>query len=345
VTDTERGGIVSIGDFATITDNTVKRNKYGLLLGGDSATIIGNTANENDYGIMISDNVNDVSITGNHIVRNKEVGIGLLPTDIVESPRISAQHTEEVEITNNYIYNNEIKNKQNVGGEYPYFGDPSSFIWTNPSGPTAGTNVMGGPTIAGNYWSNPDDTGWSDNEPGTATGYSDTPFEVVTGSGVYDDNPLVTYVPLPTPPNPHPDHPDHPDHPEHPITPNRPLNIVINTITIPPGSSPGSATTLTLILTQEGRLPLPDHATFILVPRNAINPLSEITATVTNGAFDTISFPFEIPFNPGDYVYHFQTFLLQTNPLTGEEIRIPAGAPIIFTVIVGEDGSVNVVVD
>jgi len=67
----------------------------------------------------------------------------------------------------------------------------ANYTWTNPSGPVSGSNVVGGPYIAGNYWSNPDGTGWSDQQEPDAAGYSLLPFEVKTGSGAFDTAPLV----------------------------------------------------------------------------------------------------------------------------------------------------------
>jgi len=313
-------GIYSEGDGVTITGNTVTGSDGGLGSFGDGATITGNTVTGNAAGIGIRDNVIGTSITGNYIAGNTDMGIEIL---------------DEVGVgAGNSIYNNYLANAVNVGGA----GDPGNFLWNNPAGLTPGTNVMGGPNIAGNYWSNPSGTGWSDARY-DPDGYSKTEdYEVVTGSGVFDTAPLVRY--------PHPGPNRNGDAlvaPADSIIPPDLIHIVIVSITLSPGAVPGSPITLTLMLEQVGSVLLPDGALFVFVPANeAAAAVGEFTATVSNGSFDEVTLPFEIPSEPGVYEYSFQPYMVQTDPLTGEEVRVPAGKPVTFTVTVGDNGSVEI---
>lgn len=68
-------------------------------------------------------------------------------------------------------------------------GNAGQFTWTNPVGPQPGTSVVGGPYVAGNYWSGPNGTGWSDLQPSNPNGYVTTHYMV--SSGVNDTTPLV----------------------------------------------------------------------------------------------------------------------------------------------------------
>ncbi len=85
------------------------------------------------------------------------------------------------------IFDNYFGSSVNVNGT----GQIGNFVWTNPKGPTARENIRYGPYIAGNYWSNPDGKGWSDMQEPSVTGYSQVPYEVMPGQGVYDTAPLV----------------------------------------------------------------------------------------------------------------------------------------------------------
>ncbi|MDD1728288.1 MAG: right-handed parallel beta-helix repeat-containing protein [Methanospirillum sp.] len=210
-------GIYSVADNATILENTVSNNGYGIAVGGDNCMVTNNWAYTNNiFGINV-DGTNG-TISKNIIRDTTQVGmVGLgnnftILDNIVTKATIGADITD---IYNNYtiignqftntsqygifiensrrgtgegvIYNNFFGSQTNVGG----FGNFSnySYIWTNPAGPQRGTNVVGGPIIAGNYWSNPTETGWSDQQTPNVSGYTTTPYEVV--SEMYDTAPLV----------------------------------------------------------------------------------------------------------------------------------------------------------
>ncbi len=86
---------------------------------------------------------------------------------------------------------------------------------------------------------------------------------------------------------------------------------------------------------------MPSSIRFILTNK-VIELINKCTAMVTDGSFDEVTLPFEVPSEPGVYEYSFQPYMVQTDPLTGEEVRFPAGKPVSFTVMVGEDGSVEI---
>jgi len=132
----------------TITNNTCKENvNDGIqLVGGDDNTIASNNVSgNNNHGIYMA--VKNCAVT-NNIVLNNSVGI--------ELPRYSSSNmlTDNTVLNNNQgiycggdnniIYNNYFDNTNNAY-------DSGSNIWNNTK--TAGTSIIGGPYLGGNYWS------------------------------------------------------------------------------------------------------------------------------------------------------------------------------------------------
>lgn len=166
-------GIGAEGLNITISDNTIRDTfLYGLLTIGNNSTIQNNVIGNATCGIAIPYNDYGFRITGNII--NITTGYG------IRFPYFSANG-------DGLIYNNYFGSAYNVGGEGNF--NQGNLIWTNTAGPQRGTNVVGGPFIAGNYWSNATGTGWSDQQPANITGYTTTPYEVVPG--MFDTAPLV----------------------------------------------------------------------------------------------------------------------------------------------------------
>lgn len=323
VTGNGGNGIRSIGDDATISDNTVTDNDNGISSGGVGAGITGNRLTNNSNGIVVTDTKDDLTVNSNYISANSGTGIRI----------DSGGGTGSGTIWDNYFANN-----VNVGGT----GAPGTFGWSVD--PVSGKNVMGGPTIAGNYWSNPTGTGWSDSQVLKPAGYtSSEDYEVMPGSHVYDYNPLVRH-PAPIDIKSRTDS-DNPVTPSLNSTDKKPfVHLVITNMTLPSHSSPGSATILTLQVKEDGTVSLPLGTPVFLVP---VPPTSaifrECSTSIGEGGYGVVQLPYVIPSEAGEYVYTFSSYFIQTDPLTNEEVRISSGTIIAFTTIIGADGSVNVV--
>jgi len=109
----------------TIINNTISGNVNGLYLSNSSySQINNNTASDNEYGIYLNYSHNNV-ITNNN-VSNNEYGIHLKGSG------------------DNLIYNNHFNNMNNAY-------DNENNIWNITK--TEGTNIIGGPYLGGNYWS------------------------------------------------------------------------------------------------------------------------------------------------------------------------------------------------
>jgi len=110
----------------TVSSNSVNNRDTGICLKSSSNNFItGNNASTNNYGIYISSS-NSNTITGNIVNNNRWRGITLYSS------------------SNNLIYNNYFNNTNNAW-------DDGSNIWNITK--TSETNIIGGPYLGGNYWS------------------------------------------------------------------------------------------------------------------------------------------------------------------------------------------------
>ncbi|RJS68306.1 hypothetical protein CW714_10335 [Methanophagales archaeon] len=111
----------------TLTDNLASNNDCGIYLESSSNnTLMNNNADSNDYyGILLHDSSNNTLANNN--ASNNGYGIYLESLSI-----------------NNLIYNNYFNNTLNAW-------DDGNNIWNINK--TAGTNIIGGPYLGGNYWS------------------------------------------------------------------------------------------------------------------------------------------------------------------------------------------------
>ena len=124
------GIVLVLSSDNTLGNNNVLNNHYGILLSSSSSnTLSDNTANSNDYNGIHMVNSNDNTLTSNTVSSNKYNGLYLSNSD------------------DNLIYNNYFSNINNVR----LYGTNTGNIWNTIK--TAGANIVGGPFLGGNYWS------------------------------------------------------------------------------------------------------------------------------------------------------------------------------------------------
>jgi len=148
----------------TVDNNTENLNDYGIWLctSSNDNTLTNNTANSNDYGIYLDSSSNN-TLRSNTVCDNDFNGIRLVSS------------------SSNTIYNN-------------YFNNTPTNAWDNGANTwnttnSTGPNIVGGPYIGGNYWSDYATKYPNATEIGSS-GFGDTPYDVIGGTNK-DYLPLV----------------------------------------------------------------------------------------------------------------------------------------------------------
>ena len=171
---------------------TVEGSVIGLLVTGEG-TLAGNTLSGNSYGMVLYD-VNNSLIYGNTITQNSLAGLAF---DVEEAELIAriglVGSMESPESGNNTIYNNYFNNVNNT-----LINSEANNSWNTSK--IAGTSIVGGPYLGGNYWANPNGTGFSENcTDADKDGIADSSYEIINGT--FDYLPLTIIPPhQPLPP-------------------------------------------------------------------------------------------------------------------------------------------------
>ena len=142
------------------SDSTMEGNEvshatdatYGIgicLFSSSNNTISDNTASNNSHGIYLHSSSNNNTITGNNASNNYIDGIYLYSSSSNNFTGNNASNNDYCGISlesssNNTIYNNYFNNTNNAY-------DDGTNAWNITK--TAGTNIIGGPYLGGNYWS------------------------------------------------------------------------------------------------------------------------------------------------------------------------------------------------
>ncbi|WP_232316300.1 right-handed parallel beta-helix repeat-containing protein [Methanosarcina vacuolata] len=131
--------------------------------------VYNNTISNGTTGIFLREDCHDNELSNNTITASNESGIYLLDYS-----------------ADNRIYNNYFNNSINVKAE-----NTKGNIWNTTQSP--GTNIVGGPNLGGNFWADPEGTGFSQvSNDSNSDGICDLPFQI-NGSD-------FDYLPLARPP-------------------------------------------------------------------------------------------------------------------------------------------------
>ena len=142
--------------------------EYAVLLSYCTGNnISGNEASNNGRGIHLSTSQSNI-VSGNIITMNSISGIFMSSTS-----------------NNNIVFDNYLNNVFNADIKDTSEGN----VWNTTK--TAGTNIVGGPYIGGNFWAKPDSTGFSQTaSDGDGDGIADTVYKL-SNNNYTDFLPLV----------------------------------------------------------------------------------------------------------------------------------------------------------
>ncbi|TQD26130.1 S-layer protein domain-containing protein [Methanolobus vulcani] len=166
-TNSSSGGIILFySNNNILVKNTVKDNSDGIALTCSSDnSLVNNTAvDSSNDGIRLVSTCNNNILKENIISSNANRGIWVYYSFYNELVSNLVSNNGEYGIyvyssLDNIIYNNLFKNTANYRIYEPLSYCPTINEWNVNK--TAGTNIVGGPYLGGNYWARPDGKGFS----------------------------------------------------------------------------------------------------------------------------------------------------------------------------------------
>ena len=181
----------------TLSENNISGNPWGVVLGASSGNSISDNiiSGNNQWGVWLAEGSSSNIISGNTITGNWggvllfffAASNNTLSGNIISGNRVGVL----IDSNNSLIYNNLFNNTQNVQFAFssPYY----SNAWNTTK--RAGTNIVGGSYIGGNYWGSPSGDGYSDTcTDSDGDGICDSPY-VLSNETASE----IDYLPLTTP--------------------------------------------------------------------------------------------------------------------------------------------------
>ncbi len=162
----------------SLNDNILMQNLMGIFLGKSNYNEVGNSNVSDGFVGVIVERGRSNTIAGN-VILNNAIGFSMSNStaNVIESNMISGNviGLDAEKSDGNVIYNNYFNNTVNANVS------ECSNIWNVTK--TAGTNVIGGSYIGGNYWAKPDGSGYSQTcSDANRDGICDSPYEVDDGN-------------------------------------------------------------------------------------------------------------------------------------------------------------------
>jgi len=202
---TERGIVLQNGYGNTVHNNNISyfANEAMLVNQSNDNVISGNNFKQVGPGVIIQSSNGTIFEQNTIVVTGSNAGIECSHTNNTTitgntisdgTPGLSLQGTDNTSVYNN-IFDNYVNTEINGA---------SRTSWNIT--PVPGPNIIGGPSLGGNYWGH---GGWSQTNPDTdGDGFTDLPYTIEAGN--VDQHPLsiAGEVPIPPPPAPKPPQPE-----------------------------------------------------------------------------------------------------------------------------------------
>jgi len=181
--------LLTNADFTNIIDNTLFNSFYGIQVGTASTdnNITGNIIHDNTFeGIQVNSNAHSNTFANNTIYDNGRDGINIQSSlnSIIVNNMIYGNTGEGIDLNNadnSNITNNFLNNTVNVNERVTSTGNN----WNTTK--TLGTNIIGGPNLGGNFYS--EYAGVDINSDGI--GDTETPYTTGMNGGGQDLLPLT----------------------------------------------------------------------------------------------------------------------------------------------------------
>ncbi|AKJ37679.1 cell surface protein [Methanosarcina barkeri CM1] len=186
----DKGVVTEQSNYNTISGNRASKNRYGFYVPNSEGNVISNnTLSENkDYGIVLSTGVDNTISENNASDNGRGIYLGNSDNNKISSNTITSNEvfglfvcpkSDKNSVLNNY-FNNTVNAVPNNGTDNIYYIEK-----------TPGTNIVGGPYLAGNYWAQPNGTGPSEVTPDAdGDGIADKVYRL-ENSDYVDRRPLV----------------------------------------------------------------------------------------------------------------------------------------------------------
>jgi PGF-pre-PGF domain-containing protein len=194
-----QGAGVWVGSSTDITfeDCSMSGNEIGVYLDHTSdTTLTGCTMSDNTATGIYPYYSTNTALTGCTISNNGDYGARLWQTVSTTITGCTVSYNTDAGIfisqeETSVITNNFFQNSQNVNLS---LNTDTSIAWNTAK--TAGTSIVYGPYLGGNFWATPDGDGWSETQPDAdGDGIIDEPYvmEVTVGETTYT---YTDYLPL-----------------------------------------------------------------------------------------------------------------------------------------------------